>query len=452
MTSAFDFPEKPLVDSTGIYFTPNLRHLDRGSLEARQRPLPQLRIRVRRHRRRRSLPARNDRRHLDRRRVFRRRFLRLPRRRRRRLARAADGLEMPVCALRARAITCATLCPATAALLPAEINMHSVKNRFLLRMKNMTWDLYRRNFFSITARDIVVVGCCLLWEHTSLKAFPFLFRNWKSVMAKRREIMMRQRVDDAYMASWFSFTPVSKPAPKKFAAAVDPLESAARPLTLSAVRIAILGTRGIPANYGGFETFAEELSIRLVARGHRSLSTAATHTSSAEYRGVHLVYLPTIRHKYFDTLAHTFLSTLHLLCAPRGRRALLQCRQRDVHDPAAPHRYPRRAERGWHRAQDAANGMRSRKAWYRASEYLSTDPAEPVRHRRRSHPHLLSGAISRGLVFIPYGADITRACDEERAGCAWVSSRQILPLCEPHGARKPRARSAPGFREGHSPI
>ena len=33
------------------------------------------------------------------------------------------------------------------------------------------------------------------------------------------------------------------------------------------MRIAILGTRGIPANYGGFETFAEELSTRLAARG-----------------------------------------------------------------------------------------------------------------------------------------------------------------------------------------
>jgi hypothetical protein len=66
----------------------------------------------------------------------------------------------------------------------------------------------------------VVVGCCLVREQTSLKAFPFLFRNWKNVVAKRREIMQRQRVDDAYMASWFNFTPVSKPAPKKFTASV----------------------------------------------------------------------------------------------------------------------------------------------------------------------------------------------------------------------------------------
>jgi hypothetical protein len=96
--------------------------------------------------------------------------------------------------------------------------MHSVKNRFLLRIKNMRWDLYRRNFLSITARDIVVLSCCLFWEHTSLKAFPFLLKNWKSVVVKRKEIMRRQRVDDEYMASWFNFTPVSKPAPKKFTA------------------------------------------------------------------------------------------------------------------------------------------------------------------------------------------------------------------------------------------
>jgi hypothetical protein len=35
------------------------------------------------------------------------------------------------------------------------------------------------------------------------------------------------------------------------------------------MRIALVGTRGIPANYGGFETFAEELSTRLAARGHQ---------------------------------------------------------------------------------------------------------------------------------------------------------------------------------------
>src|SRR5438552_3928286 len=79
------------------------------------------------------------------------------------------------------------------------------------------------------------------------------------------------------------------------------------------MKLAILGTRGIPANYGGFETFAEELSTRLAARGHEVTVYCRQRHSEGSYRGVRLRYLPTIRHKYFDTVAHTFLSTLHLL-------------------------------------------------------------------------------------------------------------------------------------------
>src|SRR5436853_483396 len=68
------------------------------------------------------------------------------------------------------------------------------------------------------------------------------------------------------------------------------------------MRIAILGTRGIPANYGGFETFAEHLSTRLVARGHDVTVYCRAHYISPrqlEYQGVRLKVLPTIRHKYY---------------------------------------------------------------------------------------------------------------------------------------------------------
>ncbi len=80
------------------------------------------------------------------------------------------------------------------------------------------------------------------------------------------------------------------------------------------MRIAILGTRGIPASYGGFETFAEHLSTRLVARGHDVTVYCRAHYVSPrqmEYHGVRLQILPTIRHKYFDTVVHTFLSSIH---------------------------------------------------------------------------------------------------------------------------------------------
>src|SRR5947199_9148556 len=79
------------------------------------------------------------------------------------------------------------------------------------------------------------------------------------------------------------------------------------------MRFAIVGTRGIPARYGGFETFAEELSTRLAARGHQLLVYCRERHTESTYRGVRLRYLPTIRHKYFDTVVHTFVSTLHAI-------------------------------------------------------------------------------------------------------------------------------------------
>src|SRR2546421_13062471 len=107
-----------------------------------------------------------------------------------------------------------------------------------------------------------------------------------------------------------------KGKPRAFAFSLIPYPSSLIPTKM---RIAILGTRGIPASYGGFETFAEQLSTRLVARGHDVTVYGRRHystTDSPTYNGVNLVILPTIRHKYFDTVVHTFLSMLH---AVKGR-------------------------------------------------------------------------------------------------------------------------------------
>src|SRR5882724_10472807 len=94
------------------------------------------------------------------------------------------------------------------------------------------------------------------------------------------------------------------------------------------MRIALLGTRGIPARYGGFETFAEEISTRLSARGHQLTVYCREKHTEPSYCGVKLIYLPTVRHKYFDTIAHTFISTLHLAfwrLAGQKQDAVLYC-------------------------------------------------------------------------------------------------------------------------------
>jgi glycosyltransferase involved in cell wall biosynthesis len=80
------------------------------------------------------------------------------------------------------------------------------------------------------------------------------------------------------------------------------------------MKIAILGTRGIPASYSGFETAAEQLARCFVERGHDVTVFCRPHVVDrrrSEHLGARLVHLPTVRNKYLDTFVHTFLSSLH---------------------------------------------------------------------------------------------------------------------------------------------
>ncbi len=87
--------------------------------------------------------------------------------------------------------------------LPPDVNMHSVKNRFLLRIKNQGAYLALRNFPFELARDLVVLIAALTVERTSLPAFAWLWRNRARVLAKRREIQRRRKVGDRELAKWF---------------------------------------------------------------------------------------------------------------------------------------------------------------------------------------------------------------------------------------------------------
>jgi glycosyltransferase involved in cell wall biosynthesis len=81
--------------------------------------------------------------------------------------------------------------------------------------------------------------------------------------------------------------------------------------------IAMLGSRGIPARYGGSETAIEEIGGRLAKRDYRIVVYCRRHnsqTEAREYRGMERVVLPSIHRKNWDTPSHTFLSLLHLLC------------------------------------------------------------------------------------------------------------------------------------------
>ena len=90
------------------------------------------------------------------------------------------------------------------------------------------------------------------------------------------------------------------------------------------MRIAMLGTRGIPAAYSGFETAVENLAARFSARGHEVTVYCRPHMTERRetFAGARLVHLPTIRSKHLDTLAHTFVSTGHMVTRARPDVAL----------------------------------------------------------------------------------------------------------------------------------
>jgi glycosyltransferase involved in cell wall biosynthesis len=82
------------------------------------------------------------------------------------------------------------------------------------------------------------------------------------------------------------------------------------------MKIAMIGIRGIPASYSGFETAAEELSAGLAERGHEVTVYNRTKDISygwPRYRGAQLVRLPTWRSKHLSTIVHSFLATMHVV-------------------------------------------------------------------------------------------------------------------------------------------
>ncbi|MDZ7638848.1 MAG: DUF1972 domain-containing protein [Bryobacterales bacterium] len=173
------------------------------------------------------------------------------------------------------------------------------------------------------------------------------------------------------------------------------------------MRIALLGTAGIPAAYGGYETFAEELCTRLAEQGHSVTVYCRQRHPDAMYRGVRLAWLPTIRNKYLDTLAHSALSTLHLLF--HRYDAVLYCNAANAIFTILPRMTGMPVALnvdGIERFRKKWNGVA--RSWYHLSEYLATRfPTVMVTDARQIAAYYRSqyGAAS---VCIPYGAPIEK--------------------------------------------
>ena len=180
---------------------------------------------------------------------------------------------------------------------------------------------------------------------------------------------------------------------------------AAKTSRRTAVRIALLGTRGIPANYGGFETFAEELSTRLVARGHQvTVYCRERHSRTRNIAACGCNICPP-----------SVTSILILWRIPSFPRFICW---RTAWMPrctaTAPMRFSRLLPRllgmpvalnvdGIERKRKKWN--RLAKAWYRVSEWLATFCPTAVVTDAVPFRTTIASVIGKRPTFIPYGAD-----------------------------------------------
>jgi GT2 family glycosyltransferase len=95
--------------------------------------------------------------------------------------------------------------------LPKEINWHSAKNRFLMRMKNAGTRLLLTLMPQMLARDLLIAGYAALIERNLLSALMFPLRNWSRTWAKRKSIQSRRRVPDRDLIKWFNYYPAAEP-------------------------------------------------------------------------------------------------------------------------------------------------------------------------------------------------------------------------------------------------
>ena len=173
------------------------------------------------------------------------------------------------------------------------------------------------------------------------------------------------------------------------------------------MRIAILGTRGVPARYGGFETAAEEIGLRLAERGHEVIVYCRNPGQvQKSYRGMELVNLPAVRLKALETISHTGLSAVHAISIDKpdvaflfnAANALYIPLFRSAAIPVAVHVDGLE----WQRAKWGKGGT----SYYRWAEARSTRWAQAViADSQGIVDHLLAehGVIAS---YIPYGAPV----------------------------------------------
>ena len=193
--------------------------------------------------------------------------------------------------------------------------------------------------------------------------------------------------------------------------------------------IAILGTRGVPANYGGFETFAEELGKRLVQRGHqvtvygRDRSVPANMRS---YLGMRVVRLPAPRAKYFETVLHTLFAAFHVL--RQDYDVVYVCNSANIPAVILLRLFRRQIVLNvdgleWKRKKWSGIG----RAYYRACAWTAAKLPVHVVTDARVIQDYYKTAYGRETTYFPYGTELEPVADDGTlARLGLVAGRYVL--------------------------
>lgn len=177
------------------------------------------------------------------------------------------------------------------------------------------------------------------------------------------------------------------------------------------MNIALIGTRGVPANYGGFETFYEELGKRLADRGHNVTVYCRESyypEKSEEYLGMKLVYLPNLKKKSLDTISHTFFSILHAIRQPYD--VYMVCNAANSPVLLIPRLLGKRIAINtdgleWKRGKWG----KAARTYYKICERISTILADRVVADSRGIQDYYAREYNAPTTFIPYGAYLSES-------------------------------------------
>jgi len=195
------------------------------------------------------------------------------------------------------------------------------------------------------------------------------------------------------------------------------------------MRIAILGTRGVPANYGGFETFAEQLGRRLVERGHEVTVYGRDRFVAREtrsYLGMRIVRLPAPRAKYFETVLHTLFAAFHVL--RQDYDVVYVCNSANIPAVILLRLFRRQIVLNvdgleWKRKKWSGIG----RAYYRACAWTAAKLPVHVVTDARVIQDYYKTAYGRETTYFPYGTELEPVADDGTlARLGLVAGRYVL--------------------------